>query len=261
MNAISPFFRWGALTLSVAVMVGGLSACAPMLVGGAFLGTIKMATDRRTSETQLVDEAIELRAFNRLRESLGERARIHVTSFGRRVLLVGEVPTAEDRALAERAVASVDNVLRVINELKVMPVVPLGQRSEDIVITTKIRAQILEAKDLVSNAFKITTNRGVVYLMGIVTDREAQQAIQMARTTQGVKQVVNMVDLISEAELARIQIGQRQPSAAPTTATGTATATATGESAPVTAPATAPVTAPSNAVPAPATNIAPGQPL
>ncbi len=245
MKSTPPFFRLGVLTLSAAVLMGGLTACAPLLVGGAFFGSIKVATDRRTTETQLVDEAIELRTFNRLRESLGDRGRVNTTSFGRRVLLVGEVPTAEDKVLAERAAASVDNVLRVTNELNVMPVVPLAQRSEDVVITTHIRGQILNAKDLVSNAFKITTNRGVVYIMGIVTDREAARVTNIARTTQGVKQVVNMVDLITEADLARIQIGQQTPPSNPTTPTGGAV----------------PSNAPPGAIPAPATTIAPGQPL
>jgi osmotically-inducible protein OsmY len=237
------FFRLSAVTLSAAVLVGGLSACAPLLVGGAFFGTVKVATDRRTSETQLVDEAIELRSFNRLRESLGDRGRVNATSYGRRVLLVGEVPTAQDRALAERAVGSVDNVLRVINELQVMPAVPLNQRSEDVIITGRIRAQILDAKDLTSNAFKITTNRGVVYIMGVVTNREAARVTNMARMIQGVKQVVNMVDLISEEELARIQAGTKRSNIEQPIVTGE------------------PASAPPGAVPAPATTIAPGQPL
>lgn len=245
MKSISPLFRSTVLILSVALSMGGLTACAPLLVGGAFFGTVKVATDRRTAETQLVDEAIELRAFNRLRESLGDRGRVSATSFGRRVLLVGEVPSAEDKALAERVVSSVDNVLRVINELQISPVVPLNQRSEDVIITGRIRAQILDAKDLTSNAFKITTNRGVVYIMGIVTDRESARATNMARTTLGVKQVVNMVDLISEADLARIQEGIKRG----------------GSEAPLPTGSPAPVSAPPGAVPAPATTIAPGQPL
>ena len=242
---MSPLFRLSVLTLSASVLMGGLTACAPLLMGGAFFGTVKVATDRRTTETQLVDEAIELRAFNRLRESLGDRGRVSATSFGRRVLLVGEVPSVEDKALAERAVSSVDNVLRVINELQVSPVVPLSQRSEDVIITGRIRAQILDAKDLTSNAFKITTNRGVVYIMGIVTNRESTRATNMARTTLGVKQVVNMMDLISEADLARIQIGQKQAPVNQVAPTGS-----------IVSPSK-----PTDAVPAPATTIQPGQPL
>lgn len=237
------FFRLSGVALFAAMLAGGLSACTPLLVGGAFFGTVKVATDRRTAETQLVDEAIELRAFNRLRSALGERGRVNATSYGRRVLLVGEVPTAEDKALAERTVASVDNVLHVINELQVLPVVPLNQRSEDVMITGRIRAQILDAKDLTSNTFKITTNRGVVYIMGVVTNREAARVTNMARMTQGVKQVVNMVDLISEEELARIQAGTKLSNIEQSIVTGDT------------------ATAPPGAVPAPATTIAPGQPL
>jgi osmotically-inducible protein OsmY len=253
MKTNSPLFRWSALSLASAVLMGSLTACAPLLVGGTFFGTVKVATDRRTTETQLVDEAIELRAFNRLRETLVDRGRVSAASFGRRVLLVGEVPSAEDKALAERAVSSIDNVLRVINELQVSPAVPLNQRSEDVIITGRIRAQILDARDLTSNAFKITVNRGVVYIMGIVTDREADRVTNMARNTPGVKQVVNMVDLITEAELARIQIGQQRAPANP--------AVPSGNAVPSSAPPSGPSSGPPSALPAPATNIAPGQPL
>ena len=238
-------FRLSAVTLSAAVLVGGLSACAPLLVSGAFFGTVKVATDRRTTETQLVDEAIELRSFNRLRATLGERGRVNATSYGRRVLLLGEVPTVEDKALAERTVASVDNVLRVINELQVMPAVSLNERSQDLIITGQIRAQILDAQDLTSNAFKITTNRGVVYIMGVVTSREASRVTNIARTTQGVKQVINMVDLISEDELARIQAGTKRSNVEQPIVTGEPS----------------PVSPPPGAVPAPATTMVPGQPL
>jgi osmotically-inducible protein OsmY len=186
-----------ALGLSGAVLAGALSACAPLLVGGAVLGTVKVTADRRTAETQLVDEAIELRAGNRLREALANRGRVNPTSYGRRVLLLGEVPTAADKALAERTVATVDNVLKVINELSVMPVASLGQRSEDVGITARVRGQMLNAKDLNSNAFTITTHLGVVYILGIVTEQEAARAVELARNTQGVKRVVNMVDVIS----------------------------------------------------------------
>ncbi len=196
----SPQFRWMALGLSGAVLAGALSACAPLLVGGAVLGTVKVTADRRTAETQLVDEAIELRAGNRLREALANRGRVNPTSYGRRVLLLGEVPTEADKALAERTVATVDNVLKVINELSVMPVASLGQRSEDVGITARVRGQMLNAKDLNSNAFTITTHLGVVYILGIVTEQEASRAVELARNTQGVKRVVNMVDVISQAE-------------------------------------------------------------
>jgi osmotically-inducible protein OsmY len=244
---MSPLFRLSALTLSAAVLVGGLSACAPMVIGGAFFGTVNVATDRRTAETQLVDEAIELRVFNRLITSTNNKGRVSAVSYGRRVLLLGEVPTAEDKVMAERVAASVDNVQRVISELKVMPNASASQRSQDAWITKRIQTTLIGAKDLVSSAFKITTNQSTVYVLGVVTQREADRVIAIVRTTPGVKQVVNMVDLISEETLKGLM--PTGPGAA-----GTAPATTSAPTAPT-------PSAPPGAIPAPPTVIAPGQPL
>ena len=242
--SLPPLFRFSALALSAAVWVGGLSACAPLVIGGAFFGTVNVATDRRTAETQLVDEAIELRVLNRLITSTNNKGRVSAVSYGRRVLLLGEVPTVEDKAVAERVAASVDNVQRVISELKVMPNASASQRSQDALITKRIQTALIGAKDLASSAFKITTNQSTVYVLGVVTPREADRAIGIARTTPGVKQVVNMVDLISEATLQGLQ--PSSPGAVPAT---------TG------APAAPTPSAPPGAIPAPPTVIAPGQPL
>jgi osmotically-inducible protein OsmY len=242
-----PLFRFSTLTLSAAALVGGLSACAPLVMGGAFFGTVKVATDRRTAETQLLDEAIELRVLNRLITSTSNKGRVSAVSYGRRVLLLGEVPTAEDKALAERVAASVDNVQRVINELKVMPNASANQRSQDALITKRIQTALIGAKDLASSAFKITTSQSTVYVLGVVTPREADRAIGIARTTPGVKQVVNMVNLISEESLKGLM---------PTGPGAASTAPAT-----TSAPAAPTPSAPPGAIPAPPTIIAPGQPL
>lgn len=242
--SLPPLFRFSALALSAAVLVGGLGACAPLVIGGAFFGTVNVATDRRTAETQLVDEAIELRVFNRLITSTNNKGRVSAVSYGRRVLLLGEVPTAEDKVMAERVAASVDNVQRVISELKVMPNASASQRSQDALITKRIQTALIGSKDLVSSAFKITTNQSTVYVLGVVTQREADRAIGIARTTTGVKQVVNMVDLISEATLKDLQ--PSSPGSAPPAAS---------------APAAPTPSAPPGAIPAPPTVIAPGQPL
>lgn len=243
--SLPPLFRFSALALSAAVLVGGLSACAPLVIGGAFFGTVNVATDRRTAETQLVDEAIELRIFNRLITSTNNKGRVSAVSYGRRVLLLGEVPTAEDKVVAERVAASVDNVQRVISELKVMPNASASQRSQDALITKRIQTALIGAKDLASSAFKITTSQSTVYVLGVVTPREADRAIGIARTTPGVKQVVNMVDMISEATLQGLQPSN----------TGAAPAATTG------APSVSTPSAPPGAIPAPPTVIAPGQPL
>ena len=247
---LRPLFRLSTLALSAAVLVGGLSACAPLVMGGAFFGTVNVATDRRTAETQLVDEAIELRVFNRLITSTNNKGRVSAVSYGRRVLLLGEVPTAEDKVMAERVAASVDNVQRVISELRVMPNASASQRSQDALITKKIQATLIGSKDLVSSAFKITTNQSTVYILGVVTQREADRAIAIARNMDGVKQVVNMVDLISEETLKGLM--PTGPGAA-----STAPATPAAPS----APAASTPSAPPGAIPAPPTVIAPGQPL
>ena len=248
--SLFPLFRLSTLALSAVVLVGGLSACAPMVIGGAFFGTVNVATDRRTAETQLVDEAIELRVFNRLITSTNNKGRVSAVSYGRRVLLLGEVPTAEDKVMAERVAASVDNVQRVISELRVMPNASASQRSQDALITKKIQATLIGSKDLVSSAFKITTNQSTVYILGVVTQREADRAIAIARNMDGVKQVVNMVDLISEETLKGLM--PTGPGAA-----STAPATPAAPS----APAASTPSAPPGAIPAPPTVIAPGQPL
>lgn len=245
--SMSPLFRLSTFALSAAVLMGGLSACAPLLMGGAFFGTVKVATDRRTAETQLFDEAIELRVLNRLITSTNNKGRVSAVSYGRRVLLLGEVPTVEDKAVAERVAASVDNVQRVISELRVMPNASASQRAEDALITKRIQTSLIGAKDLVSSAFKITTNQSTVYILGVVTQREADRVIAIARTTSGVKQVVNMVDLISEATLqSLLPTGPGAAPAAPTTPS---------------APAVSNPSAPPGAIPAPPTVIAPGRPL
>ena len=184
------------LTLS-ACLGAALSACAPVMVGG-FAMTTLMATDRRTTGTQVEDEGIELRGANRIRDNLGERGHVNITSYNRQVLLSGEVSTAQDRQLVEQVVAKVDNVRAIVNELVVAENTSLTQRSSDALITGKVKASLVDAKDLFATAFKIVTERSTVYIMGRVTQREANRAADIARGVDGVKKVVRMVDVISE---------------------------------------------------------------
>ncbi|MEN9463598.1 MAG: hypothetical protein RLZZ355_1528 [Pseudomonadota bacterium] len=162
-----------------------------------------MATDRRTTGTQVEDEGIELRAVNRIRETLGDRAHVNVTSFNRQVLLTGEVPTAQDRATVDQIVAGVNNVRSVVNDLAVMPSTSLGQRSNDVLITGKVRASFVDAKDVFASAYKVVTERNVVYLMGLVTPREATRATEIARGVGGVSKVVRVFEMITEDDLRR----------------------------------------------------------
>ncbi len=180
-----------------------LSACAPLVLGGVATG-VMVASDRRTSGAQLEDEGIELRASSRLREVLGERAHTNVTSYNRQVLVTGEVPTEADKAKVDQALAQVENVRSVLNELGVMPASTLSQRSSDTLVTGRVKASVVDAKDLSTHAFKVLTERGTVYLMGRVTEREAKRVTDIARTVQGSQRVVRAFELISEEELARL---------------------------------------------------------
>jgi osmotically-inducible protein OsmY len=189
--------------LTAIVLLSGLSACAPLMVGGAVM-TGMVAVDRRTSGIQLEDEGIELRTSQGMRQNLGGNAHINVTSYNRQVLLTGEVATAAQKDMADKLAQSQENVKAVANELTVQAVSSLTQRSNDIIITGKLKALFVDAKDLQSYAFKVVTENGVVYLMGRVTSREAQRATDIARSVSGVTKVVRVLDIISEEELKRL---------------------------------------------------------
>jgi osmotically-inducible protein OsmY len=195
-----------ALSVCVAALLSGaLAACVPLVVGGAVAGGSLVAIDRRTSGAQLDDEAIELRAGSRIRSELGTRVRASVTSYNRQVLLTGEVPNLQDKQLVEQVVSRVDNVASVVNELAVLNTPSLIERSSDALLTGRIKAMLLDAKDLQSNAFKVVTERGTTYLMGRVTQREADRATEVVRSTPGVQKVIRIFEIISQDELMRIQ--------------------------------------------------------
>ena len=189
-----------ATLMLAACLGGGLSACAPLIVGGAVVGSL-MATDRRTAGTQVEDEGIELRAGSRLREQVGDRVHVNINSYNRQVLLTGEVPSAQDKQLVEQVVARVENVRAIVNELAVSGNSTLTQRSSDALVTGKVKAGLVDAKGIYANAFKVLTERGTTYLMGRVTQREADRATDIARSTGGVLKVVRVLEIISEQEL------------------------------------------------------------
>ena len=210
-----PRARWCAL-LTAVLLAGGLSACVPLVVGGAAVGTMVVAVDRRTSGAQLEDEGIELRASNQLFGMYGERAHVNVTSWNRQVLITGEVPSADDKHKVEDMVRGLENVKSVVNELAVGAPSSLAVRSNDTFITGKVKASFVDAQDLQSHAIKVLTERSVVYLMGRVTTREANRAGELARSVSGVAKVVRVFEIISEEELR-----QSQPTPAPSPAGNT----------------------------------------
>lgn len=201
-------------TCAAAVVGTSLTGCFPLLAGGALAGSALVATDRRTSGAQLEDEGIELRAMSRLRDNVGSRARVSVTSYNRQVLLTGEVLNEQDKKLVEQVVSRVENVTSVVNELAIINSPSLVQRSSDVLITGQVKAMFVDAKDLYANAFKVVTERGTVYLMGRVTQREADRATEIVRGARGVQKVVRIFEIISEDEMRSLLLPQPKPAPA-----------------------------------------------
>lgn len=212
-----PALGLAATVLAAALAAGLTSGCAPLLVAGAMVGGGMALTDRRTSGAQLEDQSIEFKAAARMRE-LATLGRVNVTSYNRTVLITGEVPGADEKLAVERAVARVENVKLVVNELAVGDNAPLATRSSDTVLATKVKATLIDAKDLQANAFKVVAERGIVYLMGRVTEREATRGTDLTRSISGVQRVVPVFELLSEAELASMTRGGAQPAAVATPA-------------------------------------------
>jgi osmotically-inducible protein OsmY len=204
MTLTKPSLRLTALLAALAAATT-LSACAPLLLGGAIVGSSMMVTDRRTSGTQVDDQAIELKGVKRVSELLGERGSVSVTSYNRIVLLTGTVLAEPDKGAVERAIAGIENVRSVVNEVAIGTAASFGNRSNDTVLTGKVKASFVDAKDVQANAFKVITERGVVYLMGRVTEREANRAADIARGVSGVQKVVKVFEIVTEAELADLQ--------------------------------------------------------
>ena len=187
-------------TLLVGLASAALSGCAALIVGGA-LGTALMVSDRRTSGVQIEDQAIELKALTRIRETVGDRGHISATSYNRTLLLTGEVASEADRTALEQSLSRIENLRSTVNELAVMGSSSVASRSSDTVLTSRVKASYLDAKDLQANSIKVVSERGTVYLMGRVTEREGTRATELARGISGVQKVVRVFEVLSEAEL------------------------------------------------------------
>ena len=193
------------LTLLLAASLGGaLSGCAALLVGGAFVGGALVVTDRRSPGTQIDDQSIEIKAGSRARDLLGDRGHVNTTSYNRVVLITGEVATEGDKATVEQAIARIENVRSVFNELGVTGISSLNSRSADALLTSKVKASLVDAKDILANVFKVVTERGTVYLMGRVSEREATRATEVAQRVPGVLKVVRVFDILTDAELGEL---------------------------------------------------------
>ena len=206
MTRPSPMRARSAALVAGALALSTLAGCAAVIVGGAVVGSAMVATDRRTSGSQVDDEVIELKAKGRMGEAFpDDRVRINTTSYNRMVLLTGEVPSDADKVTAEQAVARIDNVLSVVNELSVGPSNTFSEKTKDAFVTAKVKTSLVDAKDLFANSIKVVTHRGVVYLMGRVTEREALRATEVARGVTGVVKVVRVFEILTESDLANTQ--------------------------------------------------------
>lgn len=217
-------FRLRAAALCTALaLTHGLSGCAPLVVGGAMAATTMMATDRRSAGTQIDDQNNELKAISAIQGAIGERGHVNATSFNRVVLLTGEVPTEADKAAVAKAVSQIATVRHLVDELAVMPNSSLGTRTNDSIITGKVKSAFVDSKTAF-NSVKVVTERGVVYLMGLVTEAEANRAVEIARVVGGVVKVVRVFQIITPAELAAIQsaIDPKAPAPAPAAASAPA---------------------------------------
>lgn len=211
-RTLSPRMLLAAIGLAALTSLYG---CAPLVVGGAAATTALVAADRRTAGEQVEDKSIELKIANEMNRLFAETqgVRINAHSYAGQVLLVGDVPTENDKQRAGEAAQAVDKVVRVINELRVGPITPISVRTNDTWITSKVGGTLINTKDVPSRTISITTERGIVYLQGRVTEDEAARASIAASSVAGVNKVVKLFEIVPASSL------QQQPQAAPESGT------------------------------------------
>ena len=193
------------LALAVAGIATQLNGCIfPVIVGAVGAGTYA-ATDRRSLGAQADDKLIASRVESRVSEALSDRSHINVNSFNRRVLITGEVPDQASKDKAEQIAKSVDNVVSVKSDLEIGGMTPSSARNNDAALTVKVKAELVNRKDIFANAYKVVTEKSVVYLMGRVTRAEGDRAAEAAASVTGVQQVVKVFEYLTDAELAQIQ--------------------------------------------------------
>ncbi|HWJ95775.1 MAG TPA: BON domain-containing protein [Telluria sp.] len=207
----TPLMRPLAKAVLCGALLASLSGCVEMMVGSAVMGAVATA-DRRTLGAQTEDKAIAVKAEIRVAKLTGDNGHVNVTSYNRKVLLTGEVKDEAMKAAVEREVRSIDNVISVINELEIAGPASYTSRSNDALITTKVKASLVDAKTISAVSFKVVTERGNVYLMGIVTQREGNIAADITKGVSGVQKVVKIFEYISEEDLKAMQPPSQQAS-------------------------------------------------
>jgi|CXWK01.1.fsa_nt_gi osmotically-inducible protein OsmY len=190
-------------TTLISLSLPALQGCVPAVATGVGAGAL-MIVDRRPGETYLADEAIEIRALNRINEKFGDKVHVNVTSYNMKVLLTGEVPDAGIKDDLEKSVAGVTNVKGVTNEVQIAGISSFSARSNDTYITSKVKARFIDANKFQANHVKVVTEAGAVYLLGLVTRKEGDDAAEIARTTAGVKKVVRVFEYIEFKDAQRL---------------------------------------------------------
>jgi osmotically-inducible protein OsmY len=194
-----------ASLLSTLVMCLGLASCAAPLMFGGVIGGAMVASDRRSTGIQVEDETIEQRSATAMRENFGSKEHINITSYNRQVLITGEVSNDTVRRQVESLVSRVENVRAVVNELAVGPASSVSDRASDVLLVAKVKASMVDTEDVFANVYKVVGERGTVYLMGRVTQREAKRATDVVRGVSGVKRVVRVFEYITEDDLRAMQ--------------------------------------------------------
>ncbi|MBX3677099.1 MAG: BON domain-containing protein [Rhodocyclaceae bacterium] len=190
-------------TTLISLSLPALQGCVPAVATGVGAGAL-MIVDRRPGETYLADEAIEIRSLNRINEKFGDKVHVNVTSYNMKVLLTGEVPDAGIKADLEKAIAGVTNVKGITNEVQIAGISSFSARSNDTYITSKVKARFIDANKFQVNHVKVVTEAGTVYLLGLVTRKEGDDAAEIARTTAGVKKVVRVFEYIEFKDAQRL---------------------------------------------------------
>ena len=182
------------VSLFLVAAAWALQGCVPLMIGAGGAAAYSSLEDRRTTGIQIEDEAIETRASNRISDRFGSRVHVNVTSYNRVALLTGEVPDDAARAEAEKIVRAVPNVREVTNDLQVAGISSYPARANDAYLTTKVRGRLFDTKRVSPVHLKVVTEAGAVYLMGVVSEAEAEEAVDIARNTGGVRKVVKVFE-------------------------------------------------------------------
>lgn len=205
------------LTLAAAALIIALPAlqgCVPaVIVGGAAAGIIS-AHDRRSTGTQTDDETTEWKGFNRMPAQYKDASHVNFTAYNHVLLITGEAPSEEAKQAIGEMANKIEGVKLVHNELSIGSASSLASRSNDSFIDSKVKARLVDSNQISANHIKVVTEKAVTHLMGIVNEREAKVAVAVARTTDGVRKVVNVMEIVPETETRRIDnqtLGARNP--------------------------------------------------